>query len=122
MNENPTAAEIMEEVRQGLSDTSLSDATKAQREQQAGLQSNLRQAHAHASVMGRCGGSLRGTCCKLLAPIARPIIEQLDILHTAVIRSLEQLSGTQSDTRTRLADLEKRIATLESKEHSQESK
>lgn len=106
----------MEEVRQGLSDTTLSDSARANLAQHAGLQANLRQAHEHASVMGRCGGSLSGKCCKLFAPLAKPVIEQLNRFHNATIRVLEQMAGTQSEMQTKMQELEDRLRELESKE------
>ncbi len=116
MKENPTAADIMEEVRQGLADTSLSDATQANLAQNTSLQSHLRQAHEHAPVLGRSGGSLRGKCCRLLAPLAKPVIEQLDLFHHTVLRVIELVAGTQAEAKSKLQNLEERLQKLESKE------
>ncbi len=116
MQEHPTAADIMEEVRQGLNGISLSDASRAHLEQHAGVQNHLRQTHEYSAVLGRCGGSLRGKGCKLLAPIIKPVIEQLDLFHHAVIRTLEQVAGIQSDTRAKMENIEARLQALESKE------
>ena len=116
MQASPIAAEIMQEIRQGLSDTTLSDATLAKLSQSAGLQSDLRKAHEHAPVLGRCGGSIRGKCCNLFAPLLKPVIEQLDLYHNAIIRTLEHIAGTQSDTHARLENLELRLQELEARE------
>ncbi len=118
MNEHPTAADIMAEVRQGLSDTALSETTRENLENNTSLQVNLRQTHEHASVLGRCKGSLRGKCCSAFAPLAKPIIEQLDRFHNATVRVLEQIAGTQKHTQSRLHALELRLQELESKEPS----
>jgi hypothetical protein len=122
MQDNPTVAEIMEEVRQGLADTAISDATQVQAHQLASIQDTLRQAHAHASVLGRCGGSLRGRVCRMAAPLARPIIEQIDLFHAAIVRCLETTasqSAETSETKKRLAALEHRLAQIESQEQPQ---
>ena len=116
MPENPTAADIMAEVRQGLADTTLSDATRAQAERLGGQQTSLRQAHEYAPVLGRCGGSFSGRVCRWLRPLAKPVIEQIDLFHQTVIRMLQQLvadSATNAETRTRLQDLEQRLQQIE---------
>ena len=118
MLENPSATEIMEEVRQGLSDTTLSDATTGKIARSSDLPNAMRQAHAHAPVLGRCDGSLRGKCCKMLAPMMKPITEQLNLFHNAVLKALEHFTGTQPETDARIRDLEARLQKLESQEPS----
>jgi len=116
MKEKTSVADIMDEIRQGLSDTSLSEATRAESEQLASLQGSLRQAHAHAPVLGRCGGSLRGRLCKCLSPLVKPIIDQIDLFHGTLIRLLEKLvadAPANAENRARLQDLEKRMQQIE---------
>ena len=120
MQDNPTVEDIMAEIRQGLSDTDLSPATQRHLASLGGLQDSLRQAYTTASLLGRCGGSLRGRLCKLLAPLARPVIEQIDLFHAAIVRSLETIASQSSgnaDTKERLAALEQRLAHIESQAH-----
>lgn len=106
----------MLEVRQGLADTSLSDAARAQAAQWADDQALCQQLHAHASVLGRCGGSLRGRLCRWLAPLVKPVIEQIDLFHAALVRLLEARGAeaeVQEKTRTKVAELEQRLHALE---------
>lgn len=116
MQERPSVTAIMDEIRQGLADTSLSDHTQAQAEKLASQQAILRQANEHASVLGRCNGSLSGRACKWLKPLGKPVIEQVDLFHKSVIRLLEQLvadSTTNAETRIRLQELETRLQQIE---------
>lgn len=119
----PSVADIMHEVRQGLSDNELSEETRTKAEQAAGIQASLRQAHEHAPILGRCGGSMSGRLCKCLSPLAKPVIEQINLFHRATLRILEQLAATSASQATdhaKIEALEQRLRELE--ERSGETK
>lgn len=104
----------MQEVRQGLSDLDM----PASRQITLAISDSsfgLRKAHTYASVMGRCGGSLRGKLCKLSAPLARPVIEQLDLFHSSILQTLEQMQQ-------HISDLERQIQDMKQDNPSQEKK
>ncbi len=114
-SELPAVEAIMEEIRRGLADTTLSNATAAAAAV-GSLTGDLRQASSTAGVLGRCGGSLRGRICRLLAPLALPVVEQLDLFHAAVVAALSRLAGqtAEQDAATaRMEDLERRLSALE---------
>ena len=115
-NEQPSVDDIMREIRSGLADTALSEPTLAALDDSRSLPSELRRATESSRVMGRCGGSLRGRLCRLLLPLAWPVVEQLDRFHAAVVAALARLADhTAPGTDARLRDLETRIAELESR-------
>ena len=119
MPSNVTNVEaIMHEIRSGLEDTVLSEAT-ASAAADSSLQSDLRQVAESATVLGRCGGSLRGRLCRLLAKPARPVVEQLDLFHSAVCATLGKLTEghkTQQVTDRKIAELEHRLQALETQQ------
>jgi hypothetical protein len=117
----PAVDAIMNEIRRGLEDTSLSDATAAAIAANCSLQADIRKAAATAGVLGRCGGSLRGRVCRLLAPLALPVIEQLDLFHAAAVSVLSSFAGLSNDhaaTAIRVGEIERRLQTLEAKAKS----
>jgi hypothetical protein len=116
MNEQPGVCEIMEEIKRGLEDTSLSEATRALAEEVVLKKAALRQAHAYAPVLGRCGGSLSGRLCTWLKPLAKPVLEQIDLFHGAVLGLLEKLVTDNADAaelKLKVQELEKRLRQLE---------
>lgn len=114
--ELPAIDAIMKEIRSGLEDTTLSDATAAAAASNFSMQADIRKATATAGVLGRCGGSLRGRLCRLIAPLALPVIEQLNLFHTATVSALSTLAGRteeQVSTASRVNDIERRLQALE---------
>ncbi len=110
---------IMEEIRSGLADTRISDDTAAAAAA-GSLSSDVRQAATASGVLGRCGGSLRGRLCLLLAPVARPVVEQLDLFHAAVVRSLSRLEAASTESSgmvSRMEAIERRLTALEKATH-----
>jgi len=99
----------MEEVRQGMQDTDMprpDDSDEADRRE---LRASLRKATETASVLGRCSGSMRGKLCKLLAPLALPVVEQLNLHHAAVVTALKHIRRPGTDAE----DIEERLSRLE---------
>lgn len=125
MKENVLPVEtIMHEIRSGLEDTTLSAATAGIAAASLSLQSDLRKSAETAGVLGRCGGSIRGRLCLLLAPLARPVIEQLDLFHAATVSTLSKLAGLADDhvaAIQKTVDLERRVQALEAKEQMRSS-
>jgi len=121
----PSVETIMNEIRSGLDDTMLSDSTIAASESGRTLQSELRKAAGAAALLGRCGGSLRGRLCRLLAAPARPVVEQLDLFHAAVCGALGKLAE-HSTGQTRIGQkvdaLEKRLLELEAQPRNAQQK
>jgi hypothetical protein len=111
----PDVNAIMEEVRRGMQDNDVprpDDAGEADRRE---LRASLRRATETASVLGRCGGSMRGKLCKLLAPLALPVLEQLNLHHAAVVAALKHIRrpGEGADSvEARLAKLEAEVEAL----------
>jgi uncharacterized small protein (DUF1192 family) len=96
---------IVAELRRGMDDTTpFADNHPGQAGE---ISAALRKASASSDVLGRCGGSLRGKLCKLLAKFALPVVEQINTHNSAVTDALNQISNTQ------IQQLEERIATLE---------
>ncbi len=115
----PSVETIMEEIRSGLAGVMLSEETEAAAVA-GSLGSDVCQAASAAGVLGRCGGSLRGRFCRLLAPFAHPVIEQLDLFHAAVVRALTRLEGESTDSNgmiSRVDAIERRLMTLEKEMH-----
>lgn len=111
-----TVETIMREIRSGLEDTTLSETTARAAAADSSLQGELRKAAASTSLLGRCGGSLRGRVCRLLAKPARPVVEQIDLFHSAVCAALGKLAecrGAQQETEQKVVELEKRLQALE---------
>lgn len=111
----PDVDAIMEEVRRGLQDNEVSRPDDADEADRRELRASLRRATETASVLGRCGGSMRGKLCKLLAPLALPVLEQLNLHHAAVVTALKHIrrSGDGADSiEERLAKLETEIEAL----------
>ncbi len=111
--ETPTIEILMQEVRSGLDDVTLSEATTAAAQAGASLQADLRQATESSSVFGRCGGSLRGRLCLRLAPLVLPVTEQFNRFHAAIVNGLTRLAGEHTASARRIADLEQRLSNLE---------
>jgi len=111
--ETPAIETLMQEVRSGLDDTTLSEATATTAQAGVSLQADLRQASESASVLGRCGGSLRGRLCLRLAPLVLPVIEQLNRFHSALLNGQTKLAGEHTATARHIADLEQRVSALE---------
>ncbi len=108
--------QIMREIRSGLANTSLSETALAAIVGNASAQAELRKAADTASVLGRCGGSLRGKLCTRIAPLVRPVIEQLDLFHAAVMNTLNRLAGEaaiSAETTRKVSELETRLTRLE---------
>jgi len=121
----PSVETIMNEIRSGLDDTTLSDTTIAAAESGRTLQSELRKAAGAAALLGRCGGSLRGRLCRLLAAPARPVVEQLDLFHAAVCGALGKLtehSAGQTRIGQKVEELEKRLQALEAQQRNSQQK
>ena len=112
----PSVDAIMEEIRQGLEDTFISEATSLAVASGSSLQTELRKAAATNSLLGRCGGSMRGRLCQLLARPAKPVVEQINLFHAAVCGALGKLAESyraQVVTEQKVAELEKRLHALE---------
>lgn len=121
----PSVETIMNEIRSGLDDTTLSDATMAAAESGRSIQADLRKASGTASPLGRCGGSLRGRLCRLLAVPAKPVVEQLDLFHAAVCGALGKLvehSAGQARIGKKVEELEKRLQALEAQPRDAQQK
>jgi len=118
-NTPESVAALVNEIRSGLDDTTLSDATKAAADTATGsIQHDLQKLAQTASLLGRCGGSLRGRLCLLLSGIARPVVEQVDLFHAAVSSTLVKLaeqSREAAGTARKVDALERRIKALESR-------
>ena len=118
-NTPESVAALVNEIRSGLDDTTLSDATKAAADTATGsIQHDLQKLAQTASLLGRCGGSLRGRLCLLLSRIARPVVEQVDLFHAAVSSTLVKLaeqSREATGTARKVDALERRIKALESR-------
>jgi len=106
-NTKPDIEEIIGDLRQGMDDTTLLQDSHPEMGNQQKLNSSLRKASETADILGRCGGSLRGKLCKLLARIALPVVEQINMHHSAVVDSLNAAHNIQKE------DLENRISKLE---------
>lgn len=121
----PSVETIMNEIRSGLDDTTLSDATLAAAESGRSIQSELCKAAGAASLLGRCGGSLRGRLCRLLAVPAKPVVEQLDLFHAAVCAALGKLaehSAGQTRIGQRVDEIERRLQALEAQSRDAQQK
>lgn len=111
-----TVETIMNEIRSGIEDTTLSEATMAAAASSGNLQAELRKAAETTHLLGRCGGSMRGRLCRLFAGPAKPVVEQLDLFHAAVCGALGKLAescSAQVKTERKVAELEKRLQALE---------
>lgn len=106
-NTKPDVEKIVETLRQGMDNTTPLQDSHPEMGSQQKLNSSLRKATETADVLGRCGGSLRGKLCKQLARIALPVVEQINMHHSAVIDALANTHKIQKD------DLEARISKLE---------
>ncbi len=110
MSENstkPDIEKIIGNLRQGMDDVTPLQNSHPEMGNQQKLNSSLRKATETADILGRCGGSLRGKLCKLLARIALPVVEQINMHHSAVIDALASTHKIQKE------DLEARITKLE---------
>jgi hypothetical protein len=114
----PDVEAIVRKLRQGMDDTKplapLGPATAGRRE----LSSSLRKAAETSDVLGRCGGSIRGKLCKMLAFLVFPVIEQLNMHHGAVVSALNHVRDSRADAEEgsqteRVQRLEARIDRLE---------
>ncbi len=111
----PDVEAIVQELREGMQDSSVSHLENSEQADQRGLRMSLRRATETADILGRCGGSLRGKLCKLLARLALPVVEQLNLHHDAVVGALQHIpergdsSGTAEE---RLAKLEADVEAL----------
>ncbi len=106
-NTKPNIEEIIGNLRQGMDDTTPLQDSHPEMGNQQKLNSCLRKATETADILGRCGGSLRGKLCKQLARLALPVVEQINMHHSAVIDSLNTTHSIQKE------DLENRISKLE---------
>jgi len=83
------------------------------------LKSSLRKAAESAEVLGRCNGSLRGSICKKLAWLAKPVVEQIDMHNAAVIKALNLLNETQAEIfEERIKKAEAEIESLKNRSGS----
>jgi hypothetical protein len=108
-----SAENIMQEVREGLADMDLATERRAALEKASRSSFGMQKAHAHASVMGRCEGSLRGKLCKFVSPLALPVIEQLDIFHSSMLQIMTEMQE-------RITNLEGQVRKLEQDADKQE--
>ncbi len=102
----PDIETIMQEIRDGLSQSSLSPETRAAAAQLASIRTSLEKMSVTAPLLGRCEGSVRGRLCKALNPLALPVTEQINLFHDATLQALRLLAGAIEDVETRLQQLE----------------
>ncbi len=115
LNKKPDVEAIVQELRQGMHDNSVSRPDNSEEADRRDLRASLRRAADTANLLGRCGGSLRGKLCKFLAPLALPVVEQLNLHHGAVVTALQHIREprqTADTTETRLEKLEAEIEAL----------
>jgi len=93
----PDVEAIIAELRQGLDDSAVHAPQTLRDAAHRQLRSSLRKASETADVLGRCGGSMRGKLCKLLAVLAWPVVEQLNLHHSAVVGALSHIRETNRD-------------------------
>lgn len=116
----PDVNAIMAEVRQGMQDTDMPRPDDSEEADRRELRASRRRATDTANVLGRCGGSLRGKLCKLLAPLALPVVEQLNLHHAAVVTALKHIRRPGSDDaiEERLRKLEAEVEALKQEKRS----
>jgi hypothetical protein len=113
-NPQPDVEAIIQELREGMADIESSHPSDPEAAVRRELRASLRKATETADVLGRCGGSLRGKLCKLLAFIVFPVVEQLNMHHVAVVAALPRFRDTRSqDAPGSNEALEARIQKLE---------
>ena len=111
----PDVDAIMADLRRGMQDNDVPRPDDSEEANRRELRASLRKATETASVLGRCGGSLRGKLCKLLAPLALPVVEQLNLHNSAVVTALGQIQESRKKIEAmeaRIKDLEAEIADL----------
>lgn len=110
-DKKPDVEAIIAELRCGLDDTTPFAENHPDAERQ--LKAVLRRANAAVDVLGRCGGSLRGRLCKLLARFALPVVEQQNAHNSAITTALNQISSDQlQQLKDRITALEAEVKTL----------
>ncbi len=125
-NPQPDVEAIIQELREGMADIEASHPSDPDAAVRRELRASLRKATETADVLGRCGGSLRGKLCKLLAFIVLPVVEQLNMHHAAVVTALTRFRDARpqdapvSDEtlEARIQKLEDALATLEERTSS----
>jgi len=102
----PDIETIMQEIRDGLSQSSLSPETRSAAAELASIRTSLEKMSVTAPLLGRCEGSVRGRLCKAASPLALPVTEQIDLFHEATLQTLRLLAGAIENVETRLQRLE----------------
>jgi len=118
-NTKPDVKKIISMLRQGMEDITPLHNSHPEMGNQHKLNASLRNATETSEVLGRCGGSMRGKLCKLLARIGLPVVEQINMHNTAIIKSLNLINNAQQETlETRIVKLESEIENLKTKINS----
>lgn len=116
MRENsskPDVEEIINSLREGMENiTPLQDSHPEMGSQQK-LNSSLRKASETSDILGRCGGSLRGKFCKAIARLALPVVEQINLHHSAVLDALTSSNEVQKENlKAHIQKLEQEVEAL----------
>lgn len=102
----PTPETIIAEIRQGLQDNTLSDATQSNSQSVMQTQQALRKLAASTDVLGRCQGSLRGRLCLKAAHLTLPIVEQINAFTTTTHQILTHMEDQVTSLTQRVEQLE----------------
>jgi hypothetical protein len=118
-SEKPNVEKIIDSIKKGLEDNSPFDETQHKMDSHQKIKASLRKAAESAEVLGRCNGSLRGKLCKKLAWVAKPVVEQINLHNTAVIKSLNLMNKIQAEVfKEHINRLENEIQSLKNRSNS----